>query len=174
MSATDQQLRTVRRIRWVFGVVGVVVTLVGVVLLARAIVFVSTAIPVQAEVVSVEALTERHRDSDGRTSTMRTYLPMFEFHDAEGRMHTATTNHSSSDYNYSVGQTVTIRYNPANPETIRVDSFFGIWGAAVIVLPLGMAALVVAGVVMPRMVRQLQLRHAERQRQAPVTSDLAG
>jgi Protein of unknown function (DUF3592) len=43
-----------------------------------------------------------------------------------------TSTISSSPAAFSVGESVRVRYDPANPEDARIHKFFEIWGATVI------------------------------------------
>jgi hypothetical protein len=73
---------------------------------------------------------ERSR-TGGQTSTV-VYAPVFSFTAADGRAYTVTSKVSSSAPGFSVGDSVRVRYDPANPEGARIHTFFQTWGAALI------------------------------------------
>lgn len=65
-----------------------------------------------AEVIGMEE--DRSYDSD--TGHSVTYSPTFRFKTEDGRSHTVTPWYQSSEWGFSVGQQITIRYRPGKPE----------------------------------------------------------
>ena len=67
------------------------------------------------------------------------YAPVFSFTTEGGKSCTVTSDVSSSPPGFSVGESVRVRYDPANPENARIHSFFQTWGIAVISGAVGLA-----------------------------------
>jgi len=139
LTAIAQKLALVRKVGKLFFWVAVVLLVAGMVLLVRAVVFVSTAKQAEAVVTEVESHRDARRRAPGRRFP-RVYTPTFRFTDTTGRQHVVRLKVSSSRYDYTVGERVTILYDPAAPEHVRVRSFFGTWGVTLLVLALGLGA----------------------------------
>jgi hypothetical protein len=60
------------------------------------------------------------------------YAPVFSFTAADGNTFTVTSDVSSSPPGFRVGDSVRVRYDPADPQNARIHSFFQTWGSAVI------------------------------------------
>ena len=45
---------------------------------------------------------------------------------------------------FRVGDAVHVRFDPANPELVRFDTFFGVWGQVMITAGIGVAMLAAA------------------------------
>ncbi|MCC7358926.1 MAG: DUF3592 domain-containing protein [Anaerolineales bacterium] len=77
-------------------------------------------------------------DSDGDT-----YKPVIEY-EVNGQTYAFESPNSASPPAYAVGERVTLRYNPDNPQDARINSLWELW-----LLPclLGPAALVLAVVI---------------------------
>ncbi|MEM9346427.1 MAG: DUF3592 domain-containing protein [Planctomycetota bacterium] len=98
---------------------GSVLTVVGLVMCVRTVMFLSVAESVDAVVVG----NEKSYSDDGNPL----YQPTFRFTDMDGSEQTVRLGHSGSEYDYIEGETVPIIFDPNAPSAIRVDSFFGIW-----------------------------------------------
>ena len=84
-----------------------------------------------AEVDGKVIRLERDEDRGGTTHYV-CYAPVFSFTVADGNTYTVTSKISSSPADFSVGDSVRVRYDPANPTDARIHTFFETWGAAVI------------------------------------------
>jgi Protein of unknown function (DUF3592) len=60
-----------------------------------------------------------------------TYAPVFSFTVADGKTYTVTSELSTSPPGFDVGESVRVRYDPANPEDARIHTFFQTWGGVV-------------------------------------------
>jgi hypothetical protein len=70
-----------------------------------------------------------------------TFTPAFTFMDANGAVHRGQASWSSNPPTYSVGDSIALRYDRANPADVRIDSFWSIWAGvwiclAVLIIPL--------------------------------------
>ena len=81
--------------------------------------------------VTGEVIRLERSKSDGRFASYD-YAPVFSFTAADGNSYTVTSEVSSNPPGFSVGESVRVRYGPANPQNARIHSFFQTWGAAVI------------------------------------------
>jgi hypothetical protein len=79
---------------------------------------------------------------DGRLASSD-YAPVFSFVAADGETYTVTSVLSTSLPKFSVGDKVRVLYDPTNPNTAKIRSFFQLWGGAVIA---GIIALIFFGV----------------------------
>jgi hypothetical protein len=84
------------------------------------------SVEVTGEVVRLD------RSEGDRQFASYVYAPVFSFTAADGKAHTVVSDISSSPPDFSVGESVRVRYDPANPEKARIHSFFQIWGTTVI------------------------------------------
>jgi hypothetical protein len=76
---------------------------------------------VPAEGVVVDLIEKR--DSDGSS----TYSPEVEFQTPDGESHTYVSGTSSNPPSWDRGEKVTLRYDPGNPERVRLDGFMDNW-----------------------------------------------
>ena len=101
----------------------------GIGLLVDAIQFTSGALSTRGEVVYVRT----NHDSDSGAS----YTPTIEYRRDDGRVLEAETNFSSSNYDYDIGAKVEILYSYGNPEEVRINSFFSLYGPGLIFTAIG-------------------------------------
>jgi hypothetical protein len=105
------------------GPCGVVYSIIS---LFRTRAFLLQSVEVNGEVIRLVHSTDRA----GATS-YESYAPVFSFKVAGGRTYTVTSKISSSPADFSVGDPVRVRYDPANPEDARIHTFFQTWGGAI-------------------------------------------
>lgn len=84
----------------------------------------------------VIALDRSRSSSSSGSST--TYRPVVEFTTATGKQIEFTSSVGSSPPSHRVGETVTVLYNPADPYSARIKSFFQLWFGFLIVFLLGL------------------------------------
>jgi hypothetical protein len=84
------------------------------------------------------------------------YAPVFSFSAADGRTYTVTSNVSSYPSDFSVGVSVRVRYDPANPQNARIHTFNQTWGVAV---NAGITAVILAVVLVSFYPKLLELLH---------------
>ncbi len=64
----------------------------------------------------------------GGSSASGNYVPTFTFTNSNGEPQTATTGpYSSTLWDYQIGESVEIRYDPATPHVARPTGFFSTW-----------------------------------------------
>ena len=100
--------------------------------------FVANATEVSGIVVDVTV-----NRNDGST----TYKPTVSYVDMNGVKQTGQTFLSSSTYNFPRGSKINILYDPRDPSSIRINSWFGLWGFPSIFLGVGLLLAVIAIIV---------------------------
>jgi len=118
--------------RWVWRLVlafPLIFLMVGVGLVVEAIIFVSQAESALGKVVHVQ----RSYDNDGGAS----YTPLILYETGEGLYFEAETHISSGNYDYDIGNRVEILYSYSDPETVRINSFFSLYGIGLIFAAMG-------------------------------------
>jgi hypothetical protein len=85
--------------------------------------FIRRSVEVNGEVVRLERSQDRGRYG-------YTYAPVFSFTSMDWMAHLVASDVGSSPAGFDVGDSVRVRYDPANPETARIHSFFQTWGTA--------------------------------------------
>jgi hypothetical protein len=81
--------------------------------------------------IEVDGEVTRLERSKSRGQYGYTYAPVFSFTVADGKTYTVTSKVSASPPGFDVGESVKVRYDPANPEDARIHTFFQTWGGAV-------------------------------------------
>ena len=113
----------------VFGLAGVGMLAGGGYMAGRTLKFQATALAAEGVVVD---LIEK-RDSDGS----RTWSPEVEYQTPDGETRTYVSSTSSNPPSWDRGEKVTLRYDPANPERVRLDGFMDNWFGPTILGGLG-------------------------------------
>jgi hypothetical protein len=85
--------------------------------------FLRTALSAQATIVAVRV------DGVGRNAVT---VPTFEFKTADGSVQRAESLQPSGFAGASVGRTLAIRYDPAQPSRADLDTFGALWGLALL------------------------------------------
>lgn len=107
----------------IFTCVGTLFAAVGIYLVMDAVHFSGQAQEGIGEVIAVD--THYSTDSDGRRTT--TYAPTIRFQSIDGDTYEAETHIRSSGYDYSIGTEVEILYDPADPDEVRINSFWSLY-----------------------------------------------
>jgi hypothetical protein len=129
-------MNTVTTLKWLFAVIGAGMLVGAGAMRANTRSFLAHASATQGTVVALQP----KRSSDGST----TYSPVVSFkHGAQLIQFTSQT--SSSPPGYHVGETVPVRYLEMNPYDAKLDSFFSLWGGALILGGLGAVFLLIGG-----------------------------
>lgn len=97
--------------------------------------FVQSASRAQA---TITKLTERPGHDSGTV-----YYPVFRFQDGKGQAHEIDSSSGQYPPAYKVGDTVTVLYQPEQPENAKLDRFFDVWGWAAMLGGFGVLDLVV-------------------------------
>jgi hypothetical protein len=97
--------------------------------------FIARASETQGRVI---ALDRSHSSSSSSSrSSSSTYKPVVEFNAATGKRIEFISSVGTNPPSYRVGESVTVLYNPADPYSARIKSFFSLWFAFLIVSFLG-------------------------------------
>lgn len=75
---------------------------------------------------------DRHIDSERNI----TYYPTVQFRTNSGRLIEFASNSGSSKYS-AIGSKVPVLYDPTHPQEARINSFFSLWGATLVLSILG-------------------------------------
>lgn len=123
--------------------------------------FSNYAIATTGTVVNVEASY-----SDGST----TYKPTIAYVDYNGDKRSGQTFLSSSTYNFSRGSMVDILYDTRDTQSLRMDSWFALWGFGLIFLITGLVLAGIALVIKRASGKSRRGSSASRSRQPESTS----
>jgi hypothetical protein len=94
--------------------------------------FIRRSVEVGGEVIRLVRSTHRG------TTSYESYAPVFSFTAVNGERYSVTSEISSSPADFSVGESVRVIYDPADPHRARIHTFFETWGAVVISGLIGM------------------------------------
>ncbi len=103
--------------------------------------FLGEAVKGEGEVI--ELVAKRSTDSNNHTSY--TYAPRVRFRSGGGHEFEFTASISSNPPSYSVGEIVPLLYQPGDPQKARIDSFFSLWGGALITGVVGLFFFAIGG-----------------------------
>lgn len=96
---------------------------------------------VETEGVVVDLILSRSSDSSA-------YYPVVVFQDSNGREVEFQSNSGSNPAPYNRGERISVLYETSAPERARINGFFSLWGAAMIVGGLGLAFALVGGAML--------------------------
>ncbi|MHA1527975.1 MAG: DUF3592 domain-containing protein [Alphaproteobacteria bacterium] len=118
-----------RWIWWILAGFPAIVVVVGLGVLADAIIYTTEAGSTRGEVVDVS----RHYGGEGGVS----YLPTIRYRRDDGRTFEAATHISSGNYDYDIGERVDILYSHDDPTEVRINSFFSLYGIGLVFVVTG-------------------------------------
>lgn len=131
-------MNSARIIKFVFGLVGVLMLVGAGLLYQNTTKFVASASRAQGEVIDLLRVESSRRNSSD------TWRPMVHFKLPSGEIIEFTPSSSSSPPAYDKGEIVEVFFNPADPKDARLNGFFDLWGGAAIVGGLGAVFLAFA------------------------------
>lgn len=99
--------------------------------------FVRSALQTQAQVTGLE-------QRRGNQST-RMYHPVLRYKTQEGTEHEVVSAVGSNPAPYKPGDTVTVLYDPARPEEVRIHTFLQVWLFPLVLGGLGVTFFLVGG-----------------------------
>ncbi|HLP90335.1 MAG TPA: DUF3592 domain-containing protein [Nostocaceae cyanobacterium] len=94
--------------------------------------FLNTAIPTQGTVTDFV-----RRSSTKNSKTYYTYYPLIKFTTKEGEPTKFESSSGSNPPAYTKGQQIDILYNPQDPQSAMINSWWDIWGFSIITTSLG-------------------------------------
>ena len=112
----------------VFTVAGLALLAIGVISIPGTISFVNRSVVTQGTVVGVES------EFAGEGNV---YLPTVRFITQDGQSIVFTSSTGEDAYLSRIGESVTVRYVPADPTDARIDSFLQLWGGLIIPAVIG-------------------------------------
>ena len=139
-------MKALNIIKYVFTIIGAGMLIGAFFLYTSTSTFLKTSITAEGEVIDL--LTSRSSRSSSNSSysgTSITYKPLVEFIDKEGKLYEFTTNSSSNPPSYAIGERVKVLYNPKSPHDAKIQGFFSLWGAALLVGGLGLVFFIIGG-----------------------------
>ena len=143
-------MKTLTILKYLFAVLGVGMLIGAGVSVVHTRAFLAHATRTQGTVV---ALQPRHsKMTSTNTHDSVTFVPLVRFSHA-GQVSDFTGTTSSNPPRYHIGETVPVLYVETDPFGARIDSFFSVWGAAMILGILGAVFLLIGGgmIIVPRM-----------------------
>lgn len=124
---------------FIFLAAGVGMGVICLVTLARTRRFLAQAHETPAQVVGNHS---RHHNRK------HTYYPVLRYQTQEGTSHEVVSPVGSNPPRYREGEQVTILYNPANPQQVRINNFLNLWLMPLLFGVLGGAFLLVGGLAL--------------------------
>jgi len=115
----------------VFLVVGPCAVFYSIVSTMRTRFFIRRSVEVSGEVVRLERSRSRGRYGF-------TYAPVFTFSTESGEIYTVESDVGTSPACFDVGDPVRVRYDPAHPDSAKINTFFQTWGTAAIYAAVGL------------------------------------
>ncbi len=117
--------------RWgtAFLIVCIAITLGGVGLLGRTVIFRCRSTVAQAQVIEIETKIENSR--------VGVYRPVFSFVSSQGNM-VVHSDYGWSQCPYKVGDIIKIRYDTKTPSYAKIDSFGAMWADGFVVTGFGL------------------------------------
>ncbi len=109
-----------------FRMIGIGIVVIGLLIAAYTFNGILGSLKTIGKVVSVERSYSTSGSSSSRNKNV-SYTPTFSFVDSDGKTHQAPTSHSTSSYNYPIGEEVKIYYDPKDLSSIRINNFLALW-----------------------------------------------
>lgn len=128
-------MKILKIISAVFSTAGIGMLVVSFFIFSNTSRFIANATEAEGKVIAFER--SRSSSSSGASSST-TYRPVVEFTTATGKKIEFTSSVGSSPPSHQVGESVTVLYNPADPYSARIKSFFQLWFGFLIVFFLGL------------------------------------
>ena len=75
--------------------------------------------------------------SRSTNNTSYYYAPVVKFMTQQGQIIEFVSSTSSSPASYSIGEKVSVLYSPDKPQDAKIDDFFSLWGAALVLGGIG-------------------------------------
>lgn len=112
-----------------------VFTFVGIAMLAGALFIYKSTISFFDEAAIVEGTIVELVPSQSRNTT--TFRPVVQFISLDGQAIEFISSSGSNPPSYSKGEVVEVLYDPADPHAAKINDFFSLWGASLILGAMG-------------------------------------
>ncbi|MBD2596190.1 DUF3592 domain-containing protein [Nostoc spongiaeforme FACHB-130] len=126
----------------IFAGIGSIFLITGIIIAIDTRSFSKNSIPAQGTVINV--VKHKSRDSKGRSSTI--YYPVIKFTANSGKVVEFEAGSGSNPPAYSPGQQVEILYNPQEPESAAIHSWFDLWFLPIMFIGMGSLFVVIGGI----------------------------
>ncbi|AFY45679.1 DUF3592 domain-containing protein [Nostoc sp. PCC 7107] len=139
---TNEDVTFFRLFGSIFAGVGSIFLITGILIGINTRSFVGKSIAASGTVIDLERHTSR--DSNGRSSTA--YYPVISFTANSGKPIEFEANSVSNPPAYTKGQKVEILYNPQEPESAVISSWFALWFLPAMFTGMGSLFVVIGGI----------------------------
>jgi hypothetical protein len=126
-------MKILKIVSGVFSTVGIALLLTSFFVFFNTTSFIRRAVEADGRVTDLER--SRSSSSSGSSTT---YRPVVQFTTATGKQIEFVSSVGSSPPSHRVGEAVRVLYNPADPQSARIKSFFQLWFGFLIVFVLGL------------------------------------
>ncbi|MBW4560130.1 MAG: DUF3592 domain-containing protein [Mojavia pulchra JT2-VF2] len=127
----------------VFGGIGSIFAVTGIMIGLNTHSFVATAIPAQGTIINL--VQRSSTDSKGRSSSV--YYPVVKFSTQSGETKVFESDTGSNPPGFTKGQQVEVLYSPQKPDSAKINSWSYLWLLPVIFTGLGSTFMLIGGVV---------------------------
>lgn len=112
-----------------FGIVGLILLVASIFVYFNTRAFIDRSVITTGTVVDMSAEWDEDHD--------RVYYPIIEFETATGERASFKSNVSSTTPDDDIGNTVPVRYDPADPDNAGVNTFLALWFATIFLVIIG-------------------------------------
>jgi hypothetical protein len=99
--------------------------------------FLANAHEAQAEVIALQHRVGTHHE--------RSYYPVLRYRTQQGTTQEVVSNVGTNPPRYKEGDSVVVLYDPAQPDNVRIHTFFNVWVFPLVLGALGVIFLCVGG-----------------------------
>lgn len=118
-----------------FIIIGLVMVLIGACMFKYNMHIISKGIKTKAIIVNFEKRVSKNINRHSGNSI--TYAPVFTFKATDGKSYTITSKTSTNNLNFTIGEKVSIIYDPADVNSAEINSFSTIWVPVIVLLSMG-------------------------------------
>ncbi|MEV0616422.1 DUF3592 domain-containing protein [Nonomuraea sp. NPDC050404] len=155
----------------IFGLIGLVLLGVGIVLAASTATFLASAQRADGTVVAMTERTTTTRGSGGQARSSTSWYPTVEF-TIDGRRYSFQSSTGTNPPSYREGDGVEVAYDPGNPSDARIAAFWSAFLAPLIVGGLGVVFTPIGTVLFVKGRRIARLRAWLRERGQEVWAEI--
>ncbi|MCC5642625.1 DUF3592 domain-containing protein [Nostoc sp. CHAB 5824] len=130
----------------IFGGVGSIIAVTGIMIGLNTRSFVTSAVPAQGTIIDL--VQRSSTDSKGRSSYI--YYPVVKFTASSGEPTVFEANTGSNPPEFTKDQQVEILYSPQKPNSATINSWLSLWFLPIMFISLGSIFALVGGIVLVR------------------------